>query len=133
MNYLKYLNIKHDYQTNNCLSLIASIYENELHIPWIEERVLFNNFVINDIKDLRKIPISAIYNLKNWSKISLTEIQEFDIIIYTRLNKLSHFSMYVGNLKILDLRENFSSVLRHFNDTQRDNIEGIMRHKQLVT
>jgi hypothetical protein len=129
VNYRQYLNIPHDYKTNNCISLIANFYDKELKIPFEEERVLFNNFSITSIKELRSIPIESIYALKNWTKISLTEIQEFDIIIYTRNSKLSHFAMYMGEYKILDVKEGQTSKLSYLNDTQRNNIEGIMRHK----
>lgn len=132
-NYLPYLNRTHSYRETNCLSLIAEFYEKELGISWEEERQLFNNFNMEDLRSVMRIPIERIYALKNWSKISLTDMREFDILIYTRKDLLSHFSMYAGNLKILDLRENKKSALKHWNDNTRDNLAGIMRHKQLVT
>lgn len=132
-NIVKYLNILHNYSGTNCLALISQFYETELGILMEEERLLFNNFKIPDLKALREIPVEKVYSLKNWSKINLTNIKEFDIIMYTRHSKISHFSMYVGDLKILDLRQNSHSVLRHLNDTQRDSIESCFRHKQLAT
>ena len=128
----KYLNISHDYEQINCLSLICKFYEDELGIIWEEERILFDNFKIATLKDLRRIPINNVFTLKNWIKIDLTFIQQSDIIVYTRKKKLSHFSMYVGNYKVLDLVENQKSVLRHFNDNKRNNIEGCIRHRQLA-
>lgn len=129
----KYLNIQHDYEHSNCLWLICKFYEEELGIKWEEERKLFNNFKITDFKELRRVPINNIFTLKNWLKIDLTFVQEYDIIVYTREKKLSHFAMYVGNYKVLDLVENQKSVLRHFNDNKRNNIEGCIRHRQLAT
>ena len=129
----KYLNIPHDYENSNCLALICRFYEEELGIKWEEERKLFNNFKIKDLKELRRIPVENVFTLKNWLKIDLTHIQEFDIIVYTREKKLSHFSMYVGDYKVLDLIEHQKSVLRHLNDNKRKNIEGCIRHRQLAT
>lgn len=132
-NIVKYLNIPHSYSGTNCLSLIAKFYETELNISFSEEREIFNNFQIPNLKALREIPIEKVYSLKNWSKIDLTNIEEFAIIMYIRHSKISHFSMYVGDLKILDLRQNSHSVLRHLNDTQRDSIGSCFQHKQLAT
>ena len=132
-NLKNYLNVAHNYQNSNCLGLIARFYETELKIPFDEERILFNNFCITSIKDLRRIPIDRVYTLKNWIKIDLTNLQEFDIIVYTRQQRLAHFSMYVGQYKILDLAENQRSVLKHLNDTNRNNIEGAIRHRQLAS
>lgn len=133
MNYIQYLNRDHNYQTSNCLTLICEFYEKELGIIWDEERKLFNNFSLNSFGEIRKVPVGEVYNLRNWIKINLTEIQEFDIIVYTRNLRLSHFAMYAGNFKILDLVESQKSVLRHFNDQQRNNIDGVIRHRSLVT
>jgi hypothetical protein len=129
----KYLNIQHNYEDSNCLALICRFYEEELGIKWEEERRLFNNFKITDFKDLRKVPVENVFTLKNWLKINLTFVREFDIIVYTREKRLSHFAMYVGDYKVLDLVENQKSVLRHFNDNKRNNIEGCIRHRQLAT
>jgi hypothetical protein len=115
------------------MSLIAKFYEEELGIPLTEEREIFNNFKIKDIRDLRRIPVDQVFKLNNWTKINLTELQEFDILMYTRKDKLSHFSMYVGNYKVLDVREGQHSMLRHLSDTNRSNIAGIFRSRQLVT
>ncbi len=133
MNYLPYLNRTHSYTGDNCLSIIAEIYEKELNIPFTEERQLFNNFCFQDLKEIRRIPLEKVYSLENWIKIQLTQLQEFDIIVYTRNLKISHFNMYAGSYKFLDLIENQKSVLRHFNDIRTENIDGIIRHKQLVT
>lgn len=130
--FTKYLNIKHDYEGINCLSLICKFYEKELNIPWEEEKLLFNNLHFTSIREIRKIPVEKLHNLKNWIKIDLLNIRKYDIIVYTKNEKLSHFAMYVGEQKILDLREEQHSVLRHFNDRQRDHIEGCYRHKQLA-
>ena len=128
----KYLNIQHNYENSNCLTLLCRFYEEELGIKWDEEKIIFNNFKITDFKDLRKIPVDNVFTLKNWLKINLTFVREFDIIVYTREKRLIHFAMYVGNYKVLDLVENQKSVLRHFNDNKRNNIEGCIRHRQLA-
>ena len=129
----KYLNIPHDYNHVTCISLIGSFYENELGISWEEEKLALQKYNVKSLKDLFKVPIEDIYKLKNWEKVDLTNIQKYDIIIYTIKNKLSHFSMYVGNYKILTLHENERSQLRHFNDVVRNQITSIHRHRQLVT
>jgi hypothetical protein len=133
VNYLPYLGRIHNYQKDNCLSLIAEIYEKELNISLIEERQLFQNFCFNDLKEIRRIPVQAIYNLKNWNKICLTKLQEFDIIIHVKYNKLAHFTMYAGSYKVLDLSESQKSVLKHLDDKQRTYIDGVIRHRSLVT
>jgi len=131
ISYRKYLNIQHDYASINCLSLICSFYENELGISWEEERKVFNNFQISSIKELRKIPIEDIYKMSNWIKKDLTNIQPLDIIVYTRNSKLAHFSLYLGDYKILNLvQESFSKVTR-LDDTQRNNIESVLHHRNV--
>ena len=69
MNIIPYLNIPHSYAGPNCLSLIADFYEKELKIPFTDERGIFNNFNIPNLKALRDIPIENVYSLKNWLKI----------------------------------------------------------------
>lgn len=134
MNYLKYLNIAHQYDSDhNCVGLLAAIYERELNIDLSPEKNIFNNFKVLNLAEVRSIPISDLSKLNNWIKISLTNIQEFDIIIYTRNNKLSHFAMYVGDNKIIDVVERGRSSIKHLNDFTRKNIYSVIRHKQLVT
>lgn len=130
----EYLNIKHDYASNmNCLILICMFYEKELGIMWDEERKLFNNFEFKSLREVRKqVTIEKLHGLKNWIKIDLITLQNYDILVHAKSNKISHFSMYVGEQKVLDLRENQYSMLRHLDDKQRENIEGCYRHRQLV-
>jgi hypothetical protein len=133
-NIVKYLSRLHNYEDNiNCVTILADFYENELKIDLTEEKSIFNNFQVSSIKDLRKIPVEVLLSLKNWTKIDLTNLREYDIIIYSKNNKFSHFAMYVGDNKILNLSENERSALRHFNDKYRQNIQSCIRHRSLAT
>jgi hypothetical protein len=133
INIIPYLNIEHDYMGTNCISLIASFYEKELGISWVDEKNEFLNFKVQGAKEVRKIPISALENLKNWTKINLTDIKPFDIIVLVQNDRIKHFVMYVGEGKVLDLKEKSKSVLRYLNDKHRDETSVVFRHRQMAS
>jgi hypothetical protein len=134
MNYLKYLNRKHDYKDHNCITLINEIYKNEL------DSNIFNSFWdCAEIPDgkitdgrawMRRISIETI---ENWAstvakKVNLTELQEYDVIVFKSKRLLPiHFGMYIGNNRFIHLEEGRYSKIDVLNDDWRELVGSIWR------
>lgn len=134
MKYLKYLNKKHDYRENNCITLINEIYKNELQSNVFDS--LWDYIKVPEGKPLegrawmRRVSLES---LENWAslnakKVILTEIQEYDVIIF-KAGRLvpTHFGMYIGNNKFIHLEEGRFSRIDNLNDNWREVIASIWR------
>ncbi len=88
--YKKYLGIPHDYQTTNCITLIADIYKNELQRD--DFKKVWDYLDIKDghpeqgsrwwrflqLKKLLKFTKDNAVKVEN-----LTDLQEYDVIIFS--------------------------------------------------
>jgi cell wall-associated NlpC family hydrolase len=129
--YTKYLNLKHDYKTNNCITLINSIYKEQLN-----SNVLDNLWEVADRSWMRKYSIDF---LESWAitvatKVNLTSIQEYDVIIFKSNNLFPiHFGMYISNNKFIHLEENRYSKIDMLNSDWRNKIASIWRWNGINT
>jgi hypothetical protein len=134
MKYLKYLNKKHDYSENNCITLINEIYKNELQSNIFDG--VWDYIDIPEGKPLdgkgwmRRISLES---LETWAslnakKVILTDIQEYDVIIF-KAGRLvpTHFGMYIGNNKFIHLEEGRFSRIDRLTDNWRESIASIWR------
>ena len=137
--YKKYLGIKHDYHNTNCITLIASIYKNELQ----DEDIFKNIWICLDIKEghpKHEEKWWKFFDLKKWKSFlkeycdrieSLTEIHEYDVIIFStpRRSIPVHFGMYIGQNYMIHLEENNTSKIEMLNDNWRGKIHSVYRRK----
>jgi hypothetical protein len=134
MRYTKYLDKKHDYSENNCITLINEIYKTELHSDVFD--TLWDYIKTPEGKPLdgkawmRRISLESIetWASLNAKKVILTEIREYDVIIF-KAGKLipTHFGMYVGNNKFIHLEEGRFSRIDSLTDNWRESIASIWR------
>jgi hypothetical protein len=132
--YLKYLNKKHDYLENNCITLINEIYKTELNSNAFDElwgyldmpdgkpqdgKAWMKRFSIQDIEYGASLVAK---------KVDLTELQEYDVILFKSKRLLPiHFGMYVGYNKFIHLEEGRFSKIDILNVNWRDMIASIWR------
>ena len=138
MKYLKYLGVKHDYLTNNCITLINDIYKNEL-----------NSDVFDSLWDHLDMPFGKPLEGRRWmkrvsfdsitdwaskiaTKVNLTDTQEYDVILFKSGRLIpTHFGLYIGNNKFIHLEETKYSKIDVLNDTWREQIHSIWRWKNI--
>lgn len=76
--------------------------------------------------------------IKNWFKINLTELKEYDILVFTnRKDQPRHFGMYIANNKFIHLPSDSMCVISELNDKYRERLQfgkcsGVYRHNDLV-
>jgi hypothetical protein len=134
MNYVKYLNRKHDYSTNNCITLINEIYKNDLSSDIFDSFWEYASIPEGKITDgrawMRRITVETI---ENWAstvakKVNLTEAQEYDVIVFKSKRALPiHFGMYIGKNRFIHLEEGRYSKIDVLNDDWREFIGSIWR------
>ena len=138
--YQKYLGIKHDYAHTNCITLIANIYEHELH----RDAFFTKLWEYIDIKEGRPEQKSRWWkflqykNLLKYAKEyaikveSITDLQEYDIIIFkSRSNIPIHFGMYIGQNMMIHIQEKEYSKIEMLNDNWRGKIHSVYRSKMV--
>src|ERR1051326_5664105 len=92
--YYKYLNINHSWSEINCLTLIELIYKDELKIDFQDTWLRTKPEKID--KNWFKIYGTNIFQdeLKHWINIPLTNLMEYDILVYTTKEGIPvHFGM----------------------------------------
>ena len=132
--YLKYLNRKHEYPDNTCITLITDIYKTELNSNSFDG--LWDHLKLPEGKHfygsswIRHISIDSIEKWAsiNAKKVDLTAIQEYDVIIFKSGRLLpTHFGMYVGANKFIHLEETKYSRIESLNEKWRSVIASIWR------
>jgi hypothetical protein len=138
--YTKYLGIKHDYSTNNCITIISDIYKQELNsnvFDSIWEYTGINNGVVEDGRNWRKR--FSIKSINNWAskvatKVILTNVQEYDVILFRSGRFLpTHFGMYIHSNKFIHLAEGKYSTISLLNADWREQIDSIWHWNGLKT
>lgn len=132
--YLKYLNIKHDYQNYNCITLIDFIYKTELRCNIFDDLWIYLNLPEGKPKDgrswMRKFSLN---HLETWAekvatKVILTNLVEYDVIVFKSARLLpTHFGMYIGGNKFIHLEEDKYTKIEAFNQDWRDRVAGLWR------
>jgi len=132
--HLKYLGIKHDYYMVNCFTLIKDVYKNELNFTdfeYICSNVgVPNGTPIDKRRWIFRTTLTQIesHAVKFFKKVNLTEIQEFDLILF-KLNDIRpfHFGVYVSQNKFLHVEEGNWSCLSDLDINYRDSVASIWR------
>ena len=135
--YIKYLGIKHNYQSINCITLIEKIYKEELKSDVFKS--LWTHLNLSEGKPTEggrwkfKITLEKIQEwiVVNAQEIKITDIQEYDVIIFkSKKNRPIHFGMYIGENKFIHVEEDSSSMISSLNQTWREQLHSIYRRKE---
>lgn len=134
--YNKYLSIKHDWDNNNCLTIIRDIYKENLNI---DLNAIFFRADTDGISDVdtnwyKKWDEGYLKNeLKHWKKINLPDLQEYDILIFiSKKSRNMHFGMYIESNTFIHLRERQYVTFNLLDAVWRNMLYGCYRHYELV-
>lgn len=140
LKYLKYLGIKHNYTENNCITLIASIYKNELNSNVFDGLWEYLDLPEGKPQDgrgwMKRFSISS---LETWAstvatKVNLTELQEYDVIIFKSRRLIpTHFGLYIENNRFIHLEEGRFSRIDVLDQEYREEIASIWRWNGIDT
>ena len=138
--YIKYIGIKHNYLENNCITLIDSIYKNELNSNVFESLWEPLGLPGGKPKDGRGwMKRLSVQTLEDWAttvaiKVYLTELQEYDVIIFKSRRLIpTHFGLYVENNRFIHLAEGKFSKIDVLDQEYREEIASIWRWNGIDT
>ena len=124
----KYLGLKHQYGSIDCIQLIKTFYQNELNL----------NFSLPSYPKSRKwMKHVSTENVDQWAskcavKVKLTEAQNYDVIAFKHKNFIMHFAIYLAPLKILHIEEGGVSCVETLSQYWVEHIHSLYRHESLV-
>jgi len=131
--YTKYLTLKHSWSGINCLTLIELIYKEQLNKSFFKvwQRAEREDGTTNVARKWFKEYTTQIINeIKNWNKISLPEITEYDIIVFrSKRGIINHFGMYIGNNQFIHIMDGCYATISELNDEWREQIYSVCRYK----
>lgn len=134
--YRKYLTIKHDWDKDNCVTIIRDIYKDFLNIDLND---IFSQSTTNLVNNAdnnwyKKWGKSELRNeLKHWTKINLPDLQEYDILIFiSEKSGNMHFGLYIESNTFIHLREGQYVTFTLLDDVWRKMLYGCYRHNELV-
>lgn len=126
----EYIGLKHNYNNINCISLITNFYKKQLNIKialpeYPKSRRWMCYFTTNEIDS---------WAFNNASKISLTNAQNFNILVFKAANnnRLIHFGMYIKPNKMLHVEEGNTSRIDVLSDYWLKHLYGVYKHNELV-
>jgi len=138
--YIKYIGIKHNYLENNCITLIDSIYKNELNSNVFESLWEPLGLPGGKPKDGRGwMKRLSVQTLEDWAttvaiKVYLTELQEYDVIIFKSGRLIpTHFGLYIEANRFIHLPEGKKSSIELLNQNWRDQIASLWRWNGINT
>ena len=124
----KYLGLKHQYGSIDCIQLIKTFYQNELNL----------NFSLPSYPKSRKwMKHFSTDNVDQWAskcavKVKLKEAQNYDVIAFKHKNYIMHFAIYLAPLKILHIEEGGVSCVETLSQYWVEHIHSLYRHESLV-
>ena len=124
----KYLGLKHQYGSIDCIQLIKSFYQNELNL----------SFSLPSYPKSRKwMKHFSTDNVDQWAskcavKVKLTEGQNYDVIAFRHKDYVMHFAIYLAPLKILHIEEGGVSCVETLSQYWVEHIHTLYRHESLV-
>lgn len=135
--YLPLLNLSHSWEGINCFTLVDKVYEDFLNISlsdtWKRAEILKYSKEITAqwYKKYNKEKLDQ--ETKYWVKIPLTELLEFDILVFTSSKDIpTHFGIYIEQNMFIHVLENTNVSLHLLDDECREKIYGAYRHPKLV-
>jgi hypothetical protein len=134
LKYLNYLNIKHDYERHNCITIISYIYKEHLSLNTFDTIWKLTNLSNGKITEGRNwMKRFSLQDIEIWAstvarKVNLTELQEYDVILFKSSSSLpTHFGLYVGDNKFLHLEEGKHSKIDRLDERWRALISNAWR------
>lgn len=132
--YMKYLGLRHDYQSINCITLIEKIYTEELGSSIFSSLWAHLNLEKGKPKEGKRWKFNISFeNILEWTnkntqQVKLSEIKEYDVILFkSEKGRPIHFGMYVGENNFIHVEESAVSVISPLNQVWRDKIHSIYR------
>lgn len=118
------------YESYNCLTLIEKICEDQgYHIQGIEEMAQYH-FKHNWGSSVSYKDIDRFITLNQAKLVNLSDIQEFDIILFKlRDIRPQHFGVYIGLNRFIHHRKYIK--IDELNQEYRDKIKYIIRWKDI--
>ncbi len=141
--YQQYLNMKHEWEGLNCLTLIEYLYKKYLDIDFMDTWLRLGRedgtsninskwFIKYGQEDFQN-------EIKNWIKTELTQAKEFDILVFTNRKDIPrHFGMYIGQNYFIHMSEKMPCSISFLEETYRNKlnmkstVSGMYRHVKLV-
>lgn len=125
---IKYLGIPHSYDKMNCLTLILKVYKDDLGIDislpaYPKSRRWITSFEPSYISDWAQ---------KYSIKVNLTQLKKYDLIVFNSNNRINHFALYLGNYKMLHIKEGSVSKIESMTSEDLDSIYACYRLNALV-
>lgn len=124
----KYLGIPHNYSSINCLTLVLKVYKDILGID-VELPCYPQSRKWINVYDPAFIDSWA---QKYSTKVSLTQLKKYDLIVFNYAKYIDHFSLYLENYKMLHVRENSMSKIESMTSEDIQNIYACYRLNELV-
>ena len=124
----KYLGLKHQYGSIDCIQLIKSFYQNELKLTFSlpsypKSRKWMKHFHVDNVDE---------WASKCALKVKLTEAQNYDVIAFKHKQYVMHFAIYLAPLKILHIEEGGVSCVETLSQYWVEHIHTLYRHESLV-
>lgn len=140
LRYNKYLGLNHNYTENNCITLVDSIYKNELSSNVFDGLWEYLDLPEGKPKDGRKwMKRFSVDSLETWAstvatKVNLTDLQEYDVMIFKSGRLVpTHFGLYLWANKFIHLPEGGFSHIDVLTQEWRDQIASIWRWNGINT
>ena len=139
--YKKYLGIKHDYNDQTCISLIADIYKNELQDDSLFT-ILWKWIGMNKGRHNHGSKWWKFIDSENFNKFlneyaikidNIIDIQEYDVIMFSNLRRRIpiHFGMYIGQNMMIHMQEKSYSKIEMLSEMWRGRIHSVYRSKMV--
>ena len=126
----KYLGLKHEYGTTDCIELLRQFYNNELSLDfplptYTKSRSWMKQF--------------STHNVDLWAetcfiKVNLTHAENYDIIAFKsdRSDLIIHFGLFLKPTRMLHIEEGGVSCIDTLSDYWISRIHSFYRHVKLV-
>jgi cell wall-associated NlpC family hydrolase len=122
-NIQRYIGLPYEYGNVDCIKLLQTFYSQELGISidlpsYTFSKRWYYNFTLSEIDE---------WASKYATKVSLTNIKTYDLIVFKNKNVAQHFGMYITPFKLLHIETNSLSCVKTLNQSDLDSIYGIYR------
>lgn len=124
---IEFLGLPHSYGTTDCITLVINFYK---HLGIHVEIPTYTH----SRRWIKETPNSLIHNtlLKYTKKVNLTEIKNYDLIVFSNKDYINHFAVYLDYYKMLHIEEQSVSKIERLDDYWINNIYGVFRPNELV-
>lgn len=125
----KYIGIKHNYDENNCFTIINDIYTKELNKPLDDSLDRVGTNLVVDKRWFKTFTTNVINKeTENFKQINLPDLVSFDILLFKDgKNRINHFGMYTNGIEFLHLPEKGYSRIDMLDDYWRGRLYGCYR------